>query len=118
MMVASLLAAHSINCSRRCGLSTTPVGHWCAGVSTTALAPVAASAVTLSPDSSTGTGTASTPAVAAAAATVALYPGSSNPTRVTPALASVAMTRFSPWAKPVQMTIRSAVTAAARTRRR
>src|SRR5438128_650699 len=58
MMTASLLAAQSISASRRSGARTTPVGHWWAGVSTTAPAPDASRAATSTPRSSTGTGPA------------------------------------------------------------
>src|SRR6266540_1940261 len=43
MMVASCPMAHATSAWRRSGVRTTPVGHWWAGVSSTARAPVAAS---------------------------------------------------------------------------
>ena len=70
MIVASVRSAHSNSACRRSGASTTPVGHWCAGVSTTARAPLAASRSTSMPSASTGTGTASMPGAAEASMAV------------------------------------------------
>ena len=53
--------AQSASACRRSAVSTTPVGDWCAGVTTTARASLAASAVTTRPSSSTGTGTTRRP---------------------------------------------------------
>ena len=61
--------AQSASACRRSAVSTTPVGDWCAGVTTTARAPLAASALTTRPSSSTGTCTTRRP-IAAAARTV------------------------------------------------
>ena len=80
MINASRSTAQRTRAWRRSGASTTPVGHWWAGVTTTARASVAASASTSRPSSSTGTGTRSDPA-RSGMRSLSRTPGSSTATR-------------------------------------
>ena len=55
MTIAPVSRSQATSSARRPGERTTPVGCWCAGVRTTASAPLAASASTRTPSPSTGT---------------------------------------------------------------
>src|SRR5215475_4205434 len=91
-MNPSLRFAQSTRACRRRAASTTPVGDWCAGVTTTTWAPLSSSAATSTPRSSTGTWTVRKPvpptARTASLASALPYPGSSKAAHRTPAWAS------------------------------
>ena len=99
-------AAQSSSARRRGGASTTPVGNWCAGVSSTAGAPLRASAATSRPCSSTGTGTGCRPQCASSSR-APLDPGSSTAMRLMPAARSCWASSAMAWATPATMRIAS-----------
>ena len=99
-------AAQSSSARRRGGASTTPVGNWCAGVSSTAGAPLRASAATSRPCSSTGTGTGRRPQCASSSR-APLDPGSSTAMRLMPAARSCWASSAMAWATPATMRIAS-----------